>query len=837
MPQTYRKILFFVLILSVLVSCDTTKYVPEGEYLLQKNTVLVNNKKGDKELYNYIYQQPNSSMVMIPIGLYFYNLGDPDFPKTLEDWRNQVPSRYDMFTKMFSEKQTEVIYNFYKRMNNWFINKGQPPVIYDEKKTEKTAVSFKNYFFRKGFFEVDVNYKDTVVAEKKKEVTYLIETSSQYYIDTVITEINSPVLDSIYHTHFYESGLKPRDKFVFDNFEKEQNRITKLFRNSGVFNFTSNYVSYWTDSLHTDKFKEVTLYIPDRRIVENDTVYFEPFKLYKINKVRVYTDFDMGNLKQVQKDSAVFEGITYYAPDKLKYNPKYLSDAIFIKPGFYYSDKTRNLTIDHLRKLQNFRTSIKVNYKENPEDATLDVDIYLVRTKKYDLTVNLDATTSNIKPFGILGKFSFLDKNLFRGAEILELSFQGSFLNVSNDASTSDGFFNAWETIVNTSLTIPRIFFPLNTDAVIPKYMSPQTVFDLSGGMQKNIGLDRQTLTTGLGYMWQSSERISHKLDLYNMQYIKNRNIENYFLIYNSEYKKLNDVAEDVFGTPLPKDNDAILQFMDHFLDPDNNYQDTHPEEFDTVSDVKERREILIEDILVPVISYFFTYNTKEGINDVDFWYFSWRIIAAGNVTTWLSNKTNQDGQKTLLGLPIAQYLKTEVEFKKYWQLSTDNVLVFRTFWGAAFPYGNSKSIPFSRSYNAGGSNDIRAWRTFDLGPGGERNNLEFKVGSFKMVTNLEYRFKVTESILSALFIDAGNIWDITNSNLVTDAGKLTGLKSFKNTAIGSGFGIRYNFGFLVFRFDIGFKTYEPYLEEGRKWFTNYNFGNATYNIGINYPF
>ena len=105
------------------------------------------------------------------------------------------------------------------------------------------------------------------------------------------------------------------------------------------------------------------------------------------------------------------------------------------------------------------------------------------------------------------------------------------------------------------------------------------------------------------------------------------------------------------------------------------------------------------------------------------------------------------------------------------------------------------------------------------------------------MVTNFEYRFKVMNSIYSALFIDIGNIWDITDSNLVSEAGKFTGFNSLKNSAIGSGFGIRYDFSFLVFRFDIGFKTYEPYLTDQKKWMTNYNFGNAVYNIGINYPF
>jgi outer membrane protein assembly factor BamA len=131
----------------------------------------------------------------------------------------------------------------------------------------------------------------------------------------------------------------------------------------------------------------------------------------------------------------------------------------------------------------------------------------------------------------------------------------------------------------------------------------------------------------------------------------------------------------------------------------------------------------------------------------------------------------------------------------------------------------------------------MRAWRTFDLGPGADLNNLEYNVATFKLVANLEYRFRLTQKFYSALFVDAGNIWDITDSNLYAEEGKLKSFSDLKNTAVGSGLGLRYDFSFLVFRFDVGFKTYEPYLPNANKWFVNYNFGNAVYNIGINYPF
>ena len=91
-------------------------------------------------------------------------------------------------------------------------------------------------------------------------------------------------------------------------------------------------------------------------------------------------------------------------------------------------------------------------------------------------------------------------------------------------------------------------------------------------------------------------------------------------------------------------------------------------------------------------------------------------------------------------------------------------------------------------------------------------------------------------SLKGALFIDAGNIWDTTNSIFAEDQAKFKGLQSVQDIAVGSGFGLRYDFSFLVFRLDLGFKMHEPYLA-GNRWFRNYNFSKAVYNIGINYPF
>jgi len=828
-----------------MASCNATKRVPEGKYLLEKNKVIVNDKKTTRqEVISFLRQKPNQKVIGFPFSLHLYNWANPKYKTHFEELLKENPKREEKLTKIFSEKQVKALGRSYRGINSWFLRNGNPPVISDSLQINKSVKSLYKYYLSKGFFDANVDFKEYKKENKRTTVEYLITTNEPYFIDTVTTSIQSPILDSIYNSTVKKSFIVKGNQIDYQNFEKEENRLIELFRNSGIYHFSGNIAEFWIDSLSTSYQKNILLKIPDRIIEKNDSIYSEPFKIHKVKKVNVFTDFSFNTKNRKPQDSITYKGYTFFANDKLKYNPKYLANAILIQKDSIYKDKERDLTRKYLRELQNFRPSIDIKYIEN-NDESLTSNIYLTPLKKHTFGFDTEVNTSNIKPLGILGKVSWLNRNIFKGAEILEMSFQGSFLNTSKDVSDNSRFFNAWEIGVSSSLEIPRILFPINTSEIIPKKMTPKTNIGVSVNLQRNIGLDRQNITGGIDYTWRSSETTDHKLELLNVQYINNLRTENYFNIFNSESRKLDSIAfGSTFDNIIPlteelDDNDNIipLAYINRVLNPINNFETTNEDEFLIVQSVRERRNILIEDVLVPVISYTYNYNNRENFNDNNFSTFTGRMVSSGSITAAFVKKTAESGKKELFGLPVAQYLKTEIEYKKYWSVNSNTSLVYRGFIGAAIPFGNSEDIPFSRSYRAGGSNDIRAWKTFKLGPGSESNTLEFNTGSLKFTTNLEYRFKVLNSIYSALFIDAGNIWDITNSTVTNSSGKFNGFSSLKDIAVGSGFGVRYDFSFLVFRLDIGFKTYEPYLSSSNKWMQNYNFGNAVYNIGINYPF
>ena len=145
------------------------------------------------------------------------------------------------------------------------------------------------------------------------------------------------------------------------------------------------------------------------------------------------------------------------------------------------------------------------------------------------------------------------------------------------------------------------------------------------------------------------------------------------------------------------------------------------------------------------------------------------------------------------------------MSYIKHWEVGRERIIAIRGFTGLALPYGNSNSIPFTRSYYAGGSNDNRAWRAYKLGPGSSSGINEFNEANFKLAFNLEYRYPILGPIKGAFFIDAGNIWNI-NNNVNDVKQNLNSLRDLNQIAIGTGFGLRYDFDYFVFRLDTALK-------------------------------
>lgn len=835
-----KKLFLYIFLLLVIASCNSVKQVGENEHLLTKNTVLVNKKKNtNNRLNDLIALKPNSRALGIPLSLYFYNLGNKNKPKTPSEWGKKNPRSYNFIKGVFSEKQSISYANTMIGINQWFLRNGQEPVIVESNKIDKTLRNFKTYFITKGYFQSKVSSDIQFTKDKKATVTYSIDTGNPTFLDTIKININSPVLDSIFQSKKDKSFLISGQQYDEDNFIKEAKRITKLFRNNGIYHFSENYIGFYDlDSASSNYKTNVDLIVSGDRILEVNRRYIKkPLKIQKIRNVNIYTDYTFDTRNDPYNDIQSYESIKFIAHNEVKYNTKLLSESIFIRPGQIYKDTLRNLTRQYLKSLRNFRTTnIRYDTITNSDDE-LDVNIFLTPSEKYTLGLETELTHSNIRDLGVSGKFSIMNRNTFRGAEIFKLSFLGSFFNASQGANTSRNFFNSWEIGSDLSLEVPRFVAPFGLSDLVPRRMSPRTMFSVGTSIQKNIGLDRQTVTALIDYRWRYNPKKTIQLEVFNTQYVRNLRIGNYFQIYNSEFQKLNLIAKQYNNDPnfdLNQTGNEPVQFM-RTVFADTNFQATNPEDYRNNRNILNRYNIITSDFLIPAIAYSFTYNNQLNYRDSDFSFFKVRIANSGNLGGLVAKKRDANGLKRLFNIPLAQYFKVDLEYKKFWNTNNNTVFGFRSFLGAIMPYDNS-AIPFIKSYFAGGSNDIRAWQTYSLGPGSTKTGLEYNIGSLKFLTSAEYRFDLVGSFKGALFVDAGNIWDISNSAFVENEAKFKGLKSIQEIAIGSGFGLRYDFSFLVLRLDLGFKMHEPYLD-GNRWFRNYNFTNAVYNIGINYPF
>jgi outer membrane protein assembly factor BamA len=592
----------------------------------------------------------------------------------------------------------------------------------------------------------------------------------------------------------------------------------------------------------------VDLIIKDYSFQENDTTRTEPFKIYKISDVNIYTDYSATNNSSVFVDSSTYNNFNLYSHTKLKYKPKSITDAVFITKGGLFADNKTVLTTRYLNNLKifNYPTILYEIDKRDSTAQSLIAKVYLSPRKKYSLGTTLDVTHSNIQDIGIAGSITESIRNVFNGAETLELSARGNIGSSKDLANPDNVFFNVTEYGLDLKLNIPRIWFPFKTEKIIPKSMIPSSLLSLGLSSQRNIGLDKENFTSALSYNWNPKKNNLARFDLFNMQYVRNLNAQNYFNVYESSYNELNRIAKTYNTNPDYIDNpDTNNLTIDEGTTGFTNDVLTTviplPEvEFMTVLGIEERRVRLTENDFILASSYTFSKTTKADLNDNNFYLFRTKIESAGSILSLISNAANlpknQNGNYEIFNLEYSEYIKTEFDFIKYWDLSKEKVLAVRTFFGIAIPYGNSINIPFSRSYFAGGSNDNRAWQPYRLGPGSTGAILDFNEANMKIALSAEFRFKILGSLKGALFADAGNIWNVLD-DMTAEKAKFNGLKDLKEMALGTGFGLRYDLDFFVVRFDLGFKTYNPANVPNERWFNEYDFANSVFNFGINYPF
>ncbi|MEN1785510.1 MAG: BamA/TamA family outer membrane protein [Bacteroidota bacterium] len=854
----------------VLVSCNAVKKVPEGQFLLTENTIFADSLKvADPEVRGLLTQRPNGSILGYPFRLNLYNLAKENPDSLYQDWLERKPKRQQRLNRLLSKKQVDRLGESFvvRGFSNLLKRVGEPPSIIDTARVEKSIERLQYYYGSKGYFNNEASFAlKPATRPRRAALEFKMDLGKPYFLDSISRNILSQDLDSLYAIHESESLLQEGEQFDLAHFNSERQRLTDIYRNSGVYNFQESSINYDilrdTLQVNNDQGMTVQLNIKNLRSA-SDTSNVTEYRIHKFDKINIYADYEL-NKSNDSLQTLDYGGYTIYYKDKLKYRPKALTDAIFFEKDSIYRqiDESRSK-----RQLVNLNTFKYPSFKLLPDttQALLTSNIYLVPRPKFSLDTSLELTRSNIQLVGIGFRGSVISRNIFGGAETLSLSLRGSvgFLDEPDfDDAFSDENFTS-EIGGDINLTFPRIWFPWNTERLIPYYMLPQTRLSAGTNFQRNIGLDRRSLNAVQSYSWSPDSKRRNTVELLNIEFVRNTDTFDFFNVYGNTYANLDAIADGFDGilenaNAPDEDFPELASFFESVDQPIDSLRLSIPsgadsfietvtqpgfpistEDLREVRRIEERRDRLTSDNLIFTTNYTFQKNNRESINDNSFFQYRVRFESAGNTLALLENIipfNQKDGQGLVFSVPYSQYLKTEFDYIKHWDFRSSKVLAFHSFFGLAVPYGNSNSIPFVRSYFAGGSNDNRAWNVYTLGPGRTNNENDFNEANLKIGLNLEYRFPLVGDVKGALFADAGNIWNVFD-NVDDPEAKFNGFESLADIALGTGFGLRYDFTYFVIRGDLGFKTYNPALEGADRWFTDFNFREAVFNIGINYPF
>ncbi|MDQ1096135.1 MULTISPECIES: translocation and assembly module lipoprotein TamL [Chryseobacterium] len=859
-PQKYYKIISFATFVGLLYACSTTKKVPDGEYLLTSNNFKFEDQKEpfDGELKGYVQQKPNKKQFFfLPLGLLFYNAANPKYDTILNEYmtypnemRNQK-LRDSLFIKYNMKSSVGKSLFMDRLFHSW----GSPPVILDQARTEKSAESIKKRLVYRGFWDGEVKFSHKLdSAAKKASVDYFITHKDPTYIKEYYYNIPDERIKNIYQQKI--NGTLIRSGQILDQtvLEKEVTRLNDIMRDYGYYKFNNlnDEIFFVADSLKSRKQVPVTLEI------HKDSLD-SPYKVATIGNIDVaIVDRASDYPKNTKKDS--LRGIRFHKVDE-QYKTRALWRAIIVANKQVYDQKKLDLTKRNLIAMNNFsilkaRDSLRRGGDAAPNDSIIDVLYVLKPLPKYDLKIGTDINYSQLLNLGVSPSVDLITRNVFNGAENLSTSVSGTFGSIRSTKDI-DKRVLAYEISAQASLNFPRLLLPFDYYKLIPKRYSPTSSIILGAGIQNNIGLGRTNFTTGLNYFATVNDKVSHRLTLFNTQLSLTKNKEAYYDYFVNDGRIRDEVFADYFqyNTNIGQQFAAGQLTSDEVsqrITQDIGYQQNlNPEGFGRYSafvGTLVNKDRQTQDVLISSMIYNFIYNEIGKKDYPNAFYFNGKVELAGNILSAFNQRSNNGGgiisspQRTIFGIPYAQFVKFDFDVRKYFKFFNNQTLVLRQFIGLGIPYGNSSDMPVIRSYFNGGSNDIRAWVAFGgLGPADSQVDERvrtYMTDNMKLTTNIEYRIPFNDMYEGAIFTDIGNTWSLRGNKekYVDDQFKFN--RFIRQMGVGSGVGLRVNVAYITLRLDLAYKIYDPNKPDGEKWrFRDFQPFKPTLNIAFGYPF
>jgi len=756
-----------------MYSCNPTKYVPQDKTLLNKSEINIDDshiKKSDLE--PYIKQEPNKKIFGARFHLGLYNLSNIEKTGWPHGWLRKI---------------------------------GEEPVIFDPFAAAKSSEQIENYLFSKGYFNAEVS-NEIFKIRQRTDVNYEVLAKEPYRIRKVIYDIKDDNVRRLFFLDTINCLIKTGEIYDVDVLQAERIRLERLIKDMGFYSFSRDNIYFEVDSAvgrkQVDIFYEVRKFLAyndGNRIVESE------HRRYRINNVYIYSGWDPkaaldeGDNYLSRQDTTFLDDFHFIKDmERHSVKPGVILQSLYIKPGDLYQVTNMERSQDHLNSLQSFRlVSIRYSEPEYVQDwaydeLPLNCVVRLTPVTLQEFRVELEGTNSAGNLGGAIN-LVYQHKNLFRGAERLNIKLKGAYETLSEKIS---GSRSTQEFGFETSLTLPRFMLPfLKKEDFIKRY-NPKTVITAAYNYQKMPVYTRTVANASFGYNWRGNRFTQHT-------------------VYPLQLNVVN----------LP------------FIDPD----------FEMSIDTTSYLAYSYKDVFLLGGNYIYVFNNQNIKKSRDYWFIKLTGELAGNLMALgyrvAGPEITEDGTYEIFGQPFAQYARADVDMRYNRRLNEVSSIVYRGFIGVGIPYGNSKAVPFEKQYFSGGANSIRGWHVRSLGPGSYTpvdSSFFNMTADIKLEFNAEYRFKLFWILEGAMFLDVGNIWTFYEDE-DREGTQFRFNRFYRDLAVGTGFGLRFDLNFVILRADLGMKLRDPQLPDAPRWILQrrkLDFRNDfTFHISIGYPF
>jgi outer membrane protein insertion porin family len=816
-----------------LFSCKNSLPTPNNKHILWRNQFKGNVKIHSDELQALIpfSQRENSKPLNLPLTprVWWYNFGLSRFDsvkteKKLKYQKDKLTAlkqneSYSLRRSNKIERKIDRYETTLEEKIGWFYNNiGEKQVYISEEEAKETANKIQKVIFDMGYRDAEVK-EELVLNKSKAIVRYNVFENQLYTIDTVEYVVNDLTIDSLLLASKPSALIKSGEALNYQKVELEKLRLEHLLKNNGYYGFNNRFISYGvTNNEESEElFKQRKKGNLRIEVLNPEGGYHNRYTLSEIS----FKTFDARYTgASTIPDTTILQNVKFIHQDKsVPLNP--IRKRIITKEGEFYSNKK---IFDTQRQISLFNQfSFATSQIKVLDSSRLALEYYAPTQERFTFGIspginNIYTDGNSFFGFGIPVSLSM--RNAFRRLEIVELGVRASYEGQPTPIRTSEAAIRgSLELGGNLNITLPNML-PFNP-------------------FGDKINLKNPRTTLGIGYNYSEpfwGTRTNFKLTAGNSVQL-NRNAILYFNFLDA-YLINTSYANNASGREFYRTLDSLQRMG-------NNLKVTFDPQF------------------VSSINANYVFNNQDPSKPFsNSSFFRLFVESAGTVLNFTNEKDKLGFVENLFPMSAGpdsvrayfRFFKINADYRKSINLTPKSSYAFRVNLGVANPYGSNKAIPYDKSFFVGGSNSIRAWAPRSLGTGSSVSdttaigNVIPQPGDILLEGSLEYRVNVLRfagNIQLAAFIDAGNVWKWHPINLPQKINKSNFEmgRFYKEIAVGTGFGVRWDLNFFLFRFDWGIKVVDPSRAVGDRYVLdkfslkrNQQYG-LNLNFGIGYPF